>query len=75
MTDTLKLPSPMQLRAELEDMVRRDLLGPAGGPYEEIVNVRVLCPGLCLVRPDGRSCEYFADYLVKVSVGIHVMAV
>ena len=26
----------MQLRAELEEMVRRDLLGPAGGPHEEL---------------------------------------
>ena len=37
MTDTLQSQlSPYQLRAELEDMVQRDLLGPAGGP-EEIV--------------------------------------
>jgi len=36
MTDALKSPSPMQLRAELEEMVRKDLLGPAGGPYEEV---------------------------------------
>ena len=28
--------SPIQLRAELEAMVRRDLLGPAGGPEEEV---------------------------------------
>ena len=26
----------MELRAELEEMVRRDLLGPAGGPHEEV---------------------------------------
>lgn len=38
MTELLesKTPSPMQLRAELEEMVRRDLLGPAGGPHEEL---------------------------------------
>ena len=26
----------LELRAELEAMVRRDLLGPAGGPEEEV---------------------------------------
>jgi hypothetical protein len=31
-----QLPSPIQLRAQLEAMVRRDLLGPAGGPEEEV---------------------------------------
>ena len=31
-----QLPSPIQLRAELEAMVCRDLLGPAGGPEEEL---------------------------------------
>lgn len=35
-------PSPMQLRAALEEMVVKDLLGPAGGPNEEVYerNVR-----------------------------------
>ena len=32
----LRVPSPSELRAELEDMVIRELLGPAGGPDEEI---------------------------------------
>ena len=36
MPDMLQIPSPIQLRAELEEMVRKDLLGPAGGQYEEI---------------------------------------
>jgi hypothetical protein len=37
MTDFLlaQILSPLQLRAELEAMVRRDLLGPAGGPEED----------------------------------------
>ncbi|NUM47565.1 MAG: hypothetical protein HUU38_22920 [Anaerolineales bacterium] len=37
-----KIPSPLQLRTELQDMVRRDLLGPAGGPEEILAerNVR-----------------------------------
>jgi hypothetical protein len=35
MSNTLKAPSPLQLRAELPAMVRQDLLGPAAGPYEE----------------------------------------
>ena len=35
---TLKetIPSPLQLRAELDKLVRQDLLGPAGGEREEI---------------------------------------
>ncbi len=39
---TLDTPSPLQLRAELEDMALKDLLGPAGGPDEivEEANVR-----------------------------------
>lgn len=36
MPDTLKTPSPLQLRTELQDMVCKDLLGPATGPYEEV---------------------------------------
>jgi hypothetical protein len=36
MTDVLEQPSSLQLRAMLQDMVRKDLLGPAGGPDEII---------------------------------------
>jgi hypothetical protein len=36
MAETLSAPSPLQLRAELDQLVRQDLLGPAGGPEEEI---------------------------------------
>jgi hypothetical protein len=38
MPDSLQeqIPSSIQLRAQLEAMVRRDLLGPAGGPKEEV---------------------------------------
>jgi len=37
-----ELPSTMVLRAKLEEMVANDLLGPAGGPNEELTerNVR-----------------------------------
>ena len=31
-----KVPTPMALRAELEDLIRKDLLGPAGGEEEEL---------------------------------------
>src|SRR5215510_11737558 len=36
------IPSPVRLRAMLEEMVVNDLLGPAGGPEEELTerNVR-----------------------------------
>src|SRR5437773_8675681 len=30
------IPSPMKIREELEQMVLKDLLGPVGGPEEEI---------------------------------------
>lgn len=36
MPETLSTPSPLQLRAELDKLVRQDLLGPAGGEREEI---------------------------------------
>lgn len=58
MTDPLATgtPTPLQLRAELEAMVRRDLLGPAGGPEEEVdernVRGRYI---LGLLAPRGQS--------------------
>lgn len=36
MTETLATPSPLELRAELDKLVRQDLLGPAGGEHEEV---------------------------------------
>src|SRR5260221_8188978 len=39
--EVLTLPSPAAMRAELEEMVLRDLLGPAGGPKEELEDDRV----------------------------------
>lgn len=43
MTDLLQstLPSPHQLRAELETLVVKDLLGPAGGPTEIVAEPTV----------------------------------
>src|SRR3974377_2228693 len=35
-TPALSRPTPSDLRNELTDMVVRDLLGPAGGPVEEL---------------------------------------
>lgn len=37
----LQAPSPSALRAELEEAVLNDLLGPAGGPAEEVPEARV----------------------------------
>lgn len=37
----LEKPSPFALRAQLEDMVVKDLHGPAGGPEEEVAEDRV----------------------------------
>lgn len=38
MTEVIQeqLPSPPELHAKLEDLVRRDLLGPIGRPEEEV---------------------------------------
>ena len=35
------VPTPVKLRAELENLVERELLGPRRGPDEEIVEGRV----------------------------------
>src|SRR5438128_1095769 len=53
-------PSPMQIREELETAVIRDLLGPAGGPDEEVdeTSVRerylvgILAPRRQLLAPE-----------------------
>ena len=34
--EILRPPSPLELRSELQDLVERDLLGPAGGDDEII---------------------------------------
>jgi hypothetical protein len=54
------VPSPRELRAELEQIVIRDLLGPAGGPAEELDErsvrdrylVGMLAPRGQLLRPE-----------------------
>jgi hypothetical protein len=56
----LRVPSPRELRAELEQIVIRDLLGPAGGPTEELDErsvrdrylVGMLAPRGQLLRPE-----------------------
>jgi hypothetical protein len=40
-TKLLQAPTPSAMRAELEEMVVRDLLGPAGGENEEVTDFRV----------------------------------
>lgn len=35
------IPSPVALRAELEELVLKELLGPRGGPYEEVTESRL----------------------------------
>jgi len=40
-TPVLAVPSAYEIRAELEDLVVADLLGPAGGPDEEVAEDRV----------------------------------
>ena len=41
MTEILKSTTPYQIREELQTLVLNDLLGPAGGPEEEVNELRV----------------------------------
>ncbi len=56
MADLLEVPSPLELRDQLQQMVIKDLLGPAGGPEEIIeeptVRGRYI---LGLLAPRGQS--------------------
>src|SRR5262249_21619068 len=52
------VPSPTQLRAMLEEMVLGDLLGPAGGPDEELTEGNVhdrYLVGVLAPRPQAQS--------------------
>ncbi len=52
----LKTPSPLQLRAELDQLMRQDLLGPAGGDHEEIAEANVRGRYIVgLLAPKGQS--------------------
>lgn len=53
-------PSSLQLRAQLQDMVGKDLLGPAGGPEEIIAerNVRTLPAELQTDHREDRALLY-----------------
>jgi len=52
----LEHPSPIELRATLHDMVRRDLLGPAGGPEEVVDEANVRGRYIVgLLAPRGQS--------------------
>ena len=60
MTSLLQsIPSPTRIREELEQMVLKDLLGPVGGPEEEIdepsVRDRYLVGMLALKMQDERA--------------------
>ena len=64
-------PRPRDLRAELEDLVVRDLLGPAGGPDEEVdeprVSDRYLVGTLSPKRTVARAAE--SDTLASDGAG------
>ncbi len=56
MSEQLKAPTPLQLRAELDKLVRRDLLGPAGGEREELEERNVRGRYIVgLLAPKGQS--------------------
>lgn len=65
------IPSPMQIRAELEEMVLNDLLGPAGGPAEEVTEQSVrdrYLVGMLAPTRQNLSPEEF-DELAEGGVG------
>ncbi len=52
----LKSPTPLHLRAELDKLVRQDLLGPAGGEREELAEANVRGRYVVgLLAPKGQS--------------------
>jgi hypothetical protein len=78
MSDTLEPPSPRQLRAELEEMVRRDLLGPADGPREEVDELHVRSRYIVgMLAPRGQSIlpdEQGDDLAARHSPSRHCVA-
>ena len=67
---TLQVPTPSLIRDELEAAVLRDLLGPAGGPEEEVdensVRDRYLV-GMLAPRRQVMAPEEFDDLAVEVN--------
>jgi hypothetical protein len=56
MTTTLEAPTALDLRAELQQLVLNDLLGPAGGPEEEVAEANVRGRYvLGLLAPQGQT--------------------
>jgi hypothetical protein len=56
MPETLSIPSPIDLRAILQERVRKDLLGPAGGAEETIAEPNVRGRYICgMLAPRGQS--------------------
>src|SRR5262245_24092837 len=66
---TLRVPTSAEVRDELEALVLADLLGPVGGPEEEVVEDRVserylvgmLAPRRTAVHPDTHDPVAFAE--------------
>jgi hypothetical protein len=58
MTDSLRPPSSIELREMLQEMVEKDLLGPAGGP-DEIIDERTVRGRyiLGMLAPRGQSAS------------------
>jgi hypothetical protein len=58
MANTIDVPSSLTLRSKLEDRIRKDLLGPAGGPGEIIDEPTVRDRYIVgLLAPKGQSLE------------------
>ena len=58
MSEVLKVPSAGELRERLQELVMQDLLGPAGGPDEEVTDRTVRERYLVgMLAPSGQSLE------------------
>lgn len=64
----LQAPAPAQIRQELQDLIVKDLLGPAEGPEEEVLDGRVTDRYLVgLLAPSGQPMREEADDDVAVA--------
>ncbi|MFQ5419352.1 MAG: hypothetical protein ACE5EY_03205 [Anaerolineae bacterium] len=70
MTDKLAqaIPTPLELRTKLEEMVRADLLGPAGGP-EEVIDERNVRDRYIVGRLAPRGQSILPDEQDDLAVG------
>ena len=62
-------PTPVQLRAMLEEMVVNDLLGPAGGAEEELITQPAAHARIALARAAG----WEANHVVALAISLRLI--